>query len=124
MAALLLLERLTPAERAVLLLREVFGFGYPEVASAVGRFQAACRQLAVRARRHMGAGRPWFEAEARERGTCRAILRLLDLQVDRLGSAAARPGDQGGVDTLCLRSIRTQSGSRSVSLRDSEACTA
>jgi RNA polymerase sigma-70 factor, ECF subfamily len=58
MAALLLLERLTPLERAVFVLREVFGFGFPEVASAVGRSEAACRQLAVRARRHMDAGRP------------------------------------------------------------------
>ena len=67
MAALLLLERLTPLERAVFVLREVFGFGFPQIASAVGRPQAACRQLAVRARRHMDAGRPRFEADQRER---------------------------------------------------------
>jgi RNA polymerase sigma-70 factor (ECF subfamily) len=67
MAALLLLERLTPPERAVFVLREVFGFGFPEVAPAVGRSEAACRQLAVRARRHMDAGRPRFEAGRRER---------------------------------------------------------
>ena len=67
MAALLLLERLSPLERAVFVLREVFGFGFPEVASAVGRSQAACRQLAVRARRHMDAGRPRFEADRQER---------------------------------------------------------
>ncbi len=67
MAALLLLERLSPLERAVFVLREVFGFGYPEVASAVSRSEAACRQLAVRARRHMDAGRPRFEADRRER---------------------------------------------------------
>ncbi|MEV6835345.1 RNA polymerase sigma-70 factor [Streptomyces sp. NPDC051133] len=67
MAALLLLERLTPLERAVFVLREVFGFGFPEVASAVGRSEAACRQLAVRARRHMHEGRPRFEAGRRER---------------------------------------------------------
>jgi RNA polymerase sigma-70 factor (ECF subfamily) len=67
MAALLLLERLSPLERAVFVLREVFGFGFPEVASAVGRSEAACRQLAVRARRHMEAGRPRFEADRRER---------------------------------------------------------
>jgi RNA polymerase sigma-70 factor (ECF subfamily) len=67
MAALLLLERLSPVERAVFVLREVFGFGFPEVASAVGRSEAACRQLAVRARRHMDAGRPRFEADRRER---------------------------------------------------------
>jgi RNA polymerase sigma-70 factor, ECF subfamily len=67
MAALLLLERLSPLERAVFVLREVFGFGFTEVASAVGRSEAACRQLAVRARRHMEAGRPRFEADRRER---------------------------------------------------------
>ena len=67
MAALLLLERLTPLERAVFVLRDVFGFGFPEIASAVGRSEAACRQLAVRARRHMGAGQPRFEADRRER---------------------------------------------------------
>ncbi len=67
MAALLLLERLSPLERAVFVLSEVFGFSFPEVASAVGRSEAACRQLAVRARRHMEAGRPRFEAGRAER---------------------------------------------------------
>ena len=67
MAALLLLERLSPLERAVFVLREVFGFSFAEVASAVGRSEASCRQLAVRARRHMDAGRPRFEADRRER---------------------------------------------------------
>ncbi|HEU4512282.1 MAG TPA: RNA polymerase sigma-70 factor [Nocardioidaceae bacterium] len=65
-AALLLLERLSPLERAVFVLREVFGFGFPEVASAVGKTEVACRQLAVRARRHMEDGRPRFEADRRE----------------------------------------------------------
>jgi RNA polymerase sigma-70 factor, ECF subfamily len=67
MAALLLLERLSPLERAVFVLREVFGFSFPEIALAVGRSEAACRQLAVRARRHMDEGRPRFEADRRER---------------------------------------------------------
>ncbi|TCC63300.1 RNA polymerase sigma-70 factor [Kribbella pittospori] len=67
MAALLLLERLSPLERAVFVLRDVFGFGFPEIASAVERSEAACRQLAVRARRHMDAGRPRFEADRAER---------------------------------------------------------
>ncbi|WP_055588785.1 RNA polymerase sigma-70 factor [Peterkaempfera griseoplana] len=67
MASLLLLERLSPLERAVFVLREVFAFGFPDIASAVGRSEAACRQLAVRARRHMDAGRPRFEADRRER---------------------------------------------------------
>jgi RNA polymerase sigma-70 factor (ECF subfamily) len=67
MAALVLLERLSPLERAVFVLREVFGFDFPEIASAVGRSEPACRQLAVRARRHMEEGRPRFEADRRER---------------------------------------------------------
>ncbi|AEM85546.1 RNA polymerase sigma-70 factor [Streptomyces violaceusniger] len=67
MAALLLLERLSPLERAVFVLREVFAFGFDEVATAVGRSEAACRQLLVRARRHMQAGRPRFEADRQER---------------------------------------------------------
>jgi RNA polymerase sigma-70 factor (ECF subfamily) len=67
MAALLLLERLSPLERAVFVLREVFAFDFPEIASAVDRSEAACRQLAVRARRHMDTGRPRFEADRRER---------------------------------------------------------
>jgi RNA polymerase sigma-70 factor (ECF subfamily) len=66
-AALLLLERLSPLERAVFVLREVFEFSFGEIASAVGRSEAACRQLAVRARRHVDAGRPRFEADRRER---------------------------------------------------------
>ncbi|GAA2102566.1 RNA polymerase sigma-70 factor [Streptomyces albiaxialis] len=67
MAALLLLERLSPLERAVFVLREVFGFGFSDIASAVDRSEAACRQLAVRARRHMDEGRPRFEADRKER---------------------------------------------------------
>ncbi|GAA4897229.1 RNA polymerase sigma-70 factor [Streptomyces coeruleoprunus] len=67
MAALLLLERLSPLERSVFVLREVFAFGFDEIASAVGRSEAACRQLLVRARRHMQAGRPRFEADRQER---------------------------------------------------------
>jgi RNA polymerase sigma-70 factor, ECF subfamily len=86
MAALLLLERLSPLERAVFVLREVFGFGFPEVASAVGRSEAACRQLAVRARRHMDAGRPRFEADRREREklAARFFDALADGDVDGL----------------------------------------
>lgn len=67
MAALLLLERLSPRERAVFVLREVFAFDFPEIAAAVGRSEEACRQLAVRARRHMQDGRPRFAADRRER---------------------------------------------------------
>ena len=67
MAALLLLERLSPLERAVFVLREVFGFGFPEVASAVGRSEAACRQLGVRARQPHGGRAPSVRGGRRER---------------------------------------------------------
>lgn len=102
MAALLLLERLTPLERAVFVLREVFGFGFGEVASAVGRTEATCRQLAVRARRHMDAGRPRFEADRRERDELaeRFFDAFRDGDVDGLRDLLAADvqmvGDSGG----------------------------
>ncbi|GGB43981.1 RNA polymerase subunit sigma-24 [Flexivirga endophytica] len=67
MAALLLLERLSPLERAVFVLRDVFGFDFADVAAAVDRSEDACRQLASRARRHMAAGRSRFAVDRRER---------------------------------------------------------
>jgi RNA polymerase sigma-70 factor (TIGR02957 family) len=60
MAFLVLLESLSPAERAVFLLREVFGYDYEDIAAATGRSQAACRQLFARARRAVDGGRPRF----------------------------------------------------------------
>ena len=62
MAFLVLLESLTPVERAVFLLREVFDYGYAEIAKIVQRSEDNCRQLYVRARRHIDRGRPRFEA--------------------------------------------------------------
>lgn len=111
MAALLLLERLSPLERAVFVLREVFGFGFPEVASAVGRSEAACRQLAVRARRHMDAGRPRFEADRREREklAARFFGALREGNVDSLRELLAADvqlvGDGGGKAPQLARSI-------------------
>jgi RNA polymerase sigma-70 factor, ECF subfamily len=58
MAMLLVLETLTPAERAVFVLREVFDVAYDEIAEAVGKSPAAVRQLAHRARSHVAARRP------------------------------------------------------------------
>ena len=66
MAFLVLLESLAPAERAVFLLREVFGYGYDEIAEAVGKTEAACRQIFTRARRHIDEGRPRFETSRAE----------------------------------------------------------
>lgn len=61
MAFLLLLENLSPLERAVFLLREVFDYHYDEIAGIVERDEAACRQLYSRARKHIAAHRPRFE---------------------------------------------------------------
>jgi RNA polymerase sigma-70 factor, ECF subfamily len=111
MAALLLLERLSPLERAVFVLREVFGFGFPEVASAVGRSETACRQLAVRARRHMDAGRPRFEADRRERDelASRFFDALREGDVDGLRELLAADvqliGDGGGKAPQFARAI-------------------
>ena len=111
MAALLLLERLSPLERAVFVLREVFGFGYPEIAAAVERSEAACRQLAVRARRHMDVGRPRFEADRREREelAARFFEALRDGDVDGLRELLAADvqmiGDGGGKGPALARPV-------------------
>jgi RNA polymerase sigma-70 factor, ECF subfamily len=62
MAFLVLLERLTPVERAVFLLREVFEYGYAEIGAILGQSEVNCRQILSRARHHIGAMRPRFEA--------------------------------------------------------------
>ena len=111
MAALLLLERLSPLERAVFVLREVFGFSFSEVASAVERSEAACRQLAARARRHMDAGRPRFEADRREREklAARFFDALREGNVDGLQELLAADvqlvGDGGGKAPQFARAI-------------------
>jgi RNA polymerase sigma-70 factor (TIGR02957 family) len=58
MAFLVLLETLTPVERAVFMLREVFGYGYPDVARITGKTEVNCRQIFARARQRIGAARP------------------------------------------------------------------
>ena len=67
MAFLVLLERLSPPERAVFLLREVFGYGFDEIAGLIGKSETNCRQLAVRARRHVHEGQPRFESSIEKR---------------------------------------------------------
>ena len=62
MAFLVLLESLSPLERAVFLLREVFDYEYPEIAQITGRDEAACRQLFSRAKKHISDHRPRFPA--------------------------------------------------------------
>jgi RNA polymerase sigma-70 factor (ECF subfamily) len=65
-ALMLILERLSPLERAAFLLHDVFGLDFAEVSGALGRGEAACRQLAARARAHIDAGRPRFPASQEE----------------------------------------------------------
>jgi RNA polymerase sigma-70 factor, ECF subfamily len=111
MASLLLLERLSPLERAVFVLRDVFAFDFAEIASAVGRSEDACRQLAVRARRHMAAGRPRFEADRREREelAARFFDAIRDGDVDALRELLAADvqlvGDGGGKAPQFARSV-------------------
>ena len=111
MAALLLLERLSPLERAVFVLREVFAFGFADVSSAIGRPEASCRQLAVRARRHMDAGRPRFEADRQEQQelAARFFDALRDGDVESLQELLAADvqmiGDSGGKAPQLARAI-------------------
>jgi RNA polymerase sigma factor (sigma-70 family) len=87
MAFLVLLETLSPAERAVFLLREVFGYGYPEVAAITGKSAVNCRQIFARARRRIAAG-----AQARE-GVPSAARRAEGEELARRFFAAADGGD-------------------------------
>jgi RNA polymerase sigma factor (sigma-70 family) len=103
MAFLVLLESLSPPERAVFLLREVFGYGYPEIAEVTGKTEAACRQVFVRARRRIDEGRPRFEtsrAEGEElTGLFLAVSRGGDMSMlfDRLAPDVLFYGDNGGL---------------------------
>jgi RNA polymerase sigma-70 factor (ECF subfamily) len=63
MAFMVMLERLSPIERAVLLLRDVFDFDYAEIAHIVDKSEINCRQLLARAKKHMGAGEPRFDVD-------------------------------------------------------------
>ena len=102
LAFLHLLERLSPVQRAVFLLHDVFSYGYPEVAGLVGRSEDNCRQIAARARRHVEAGRPRFEASRRQRDElARRILAAVERGdteglVGILASDAVLYGDGGG----------------------------
>ena len=102
MALLVLLESLSPVERAVFLLHDVFDYGYDEIAEIVGKSRENCRQLALRARRHVDAGRPRFDPSAEERAAlvARFFEAIGDGDVDGLVSMLAEDatiyGDGGG----------------------------
>jgi RNA polymerase sigma-70 factor (TIGR02957 family) len=94
LAFLVLLERLSPEQRAVFLLREVFDYDYDAIAEIVGKSEAACRQLAVRARRHIEQDRPRFEASRQEQNEL--AQRFL---------TAAQTGDLDGLEALLASDV-------------------
>src|SRR5262245_41999673 len=94
LAFLVMLESLSPEQRAAFLLREVFDYPYAEIAGVVGTSEANARQLAARARRHVEERRPRFEA-SRE---ARAEL------ADRF-LTAARDGDLAGLEALLAEDV-------------------
>src|ERR687896_1094868 len=103
MAMLLVLETLTPTERAVFVLREVFDLPYDEIAEAVDKSAAAVRQIAHRAREHVAARRPRGPVSpAATRDALDAFRRAVetgDLQqlLDRLAPDVVLVGDGGGL---------------------------
>lgn len=102
LAFLVLLESLTPVERAVFLLREVFDYDYDEIAGIVHKSEANCRQLALRARRRVEEGKPRFEAsrEKREELAWRFFAACqegdIETLIDLLAADVVIYGDGGG----------------------------
>ncbi|HEY2173570.1 MAG TPA: RNA polymerase sigma-70 factor [Mycobacteriales bacterium] len=102
MAFLVLLETLSPTERAVFLLREVFEFDYPQIAGILDKTEQHCRQLMHRARRHVDVRKPRFDAEVQERDelATRFFIALEDGDFDPLITMLAADvvayGDGGG----------------------------
>jgi RNA polymerase sigma-70 factor (ECF subfamily) len=95
LAMLVLLERLSPEQRAVLLLRDVFDYRYPEIAAIVGKSEDNVRQLAVRARRHVEQRRPRFQTTDEQRS-----------ELARRFFAAAEQGDLSGLEALLADEVK------------------
>jgi RNA polymerase sigma-70 factor, ECF subfamily len=123
MAFLVLLERLTPVERAVFLLREIFEYEYSEIAAVLGQTEVNCRQILRRARQHISASRPRFEVseqaqndllrrflEAVETGDSEGLVALLSNDVvlysDGGGKAVAVPNPVRGADKVARGILR------------------
>jgi RNA polymerase sigma-70 factor (ECF subfamily) len=94
LAFLVLLESLSPEQRAAFLLHDVFGYGYGEVAEIVGKSEDNARQLAARARKHVEAARPRFDASREQRD-----------ELTRRFFAAARDGDVEGLESLLAEDV-------------------
>ena len=94
LAMLVLLESLSPEQRAVLLLHDVFDYGYTEVAEIVGKSEDNVRQLARRARRHVEERRPRFQTSREQRD-----------ELSRRFFAAAEHGDVAGLEALLAHDV-------------------
>ncbi|WP_082538150.1 RNA polymerase sigma-70 factor [Angustibacter sp. Root456] len=94
LALLVVLESLSPEQRAVLLLHDVFGYGYGEITDIVGKSEANVRQLAVRARRHVEERRPRFTTTSERRA-----------ELAERFFAAAREGDLAGLESLLAHDV-------------------
>jgi RNA polymerase sigma-70 factor (TIGR02957 family) len=95
LAMLVVLERLSPEQRAVLLLHDVFGYGSAEIAAIVGKSEANVRQLATRARRHVEQRRPRFQTTREQRDELAARF-----------FAAAEQGDLAGLEALLAADVQ------------------
>ncbi len=95
---MLALERLSPLERAAFLLHDVFGLGFDEIATTIGRDAAACRQLAARARAHVRDARPRYRME-QERG----------LEIASAFFAASRSGDMRALGAMLAQDVSLHS---------------
>jgi len=111
MAFLLVLETLSPVERAVFLLREAFDYEYEEISKIVGKEEENCRQLFARAKRHIDAGRPRFETSPEKRDElARGFFTAcetgnVDDFVQLLAADVTFYGDGGGKATAILQPV-------------------
>ena len=111
MAFLVVLESMTPAERVALILHDVFGYPFAEVAEITGRTPAACRQLAAAARRRIRASQAPAAPAARRAGIVRAFKQAWEAQdigtlIGLLDPGAKATGDSGGLaGAVTLRPI-------------------
>ncbi len=106
MAFLVLLESLSPPERAVFLLREVFGYGYPEIAEVTGKTEAACRQIFARSRRRIDDGRPRFDTSRAEGEELTSLFLAaarggdMSILIQKLAPDVLFYGDSGGLGEI------------------------
>jgi ketosteroid isomerase-like protein len=91
---LVLLESLSPEQRAAFLLHDVFDYGYEDIARIVGKNEDNVRQLATRARRHVAQRRPRFQTSQEQRD-----------ELARRFFAAAQAGDLAGLEALLARDV-------------------